>query len=98
MGTLNIGIYKEKPLSNDTDWRVMQVLDRACRRSGSHSVILPEHKLTDLGVDSMKMVEITFELEKAFAIELPESGLAQMVTVGDLLSVVASGAVAVPAL
>jgi acyl carrier protein len=54
-------------------------------------VILREHKLTDLGIDSMKMVEITFELEKEFDIELPETALVQMVTVSDLLSVVASG-------
>lgn len=43
----------------------------------------PESTFTDLGADSLDMVELIFEFEKEFFIVIPEKDANNFVTVGD---------------
>jgi len=78
----------------DVELTVLQLLQKTCTKSGCAITIARDQRLSDLGIDSMKMVEMTFELEKYFGIEMQETTLSQVVTVMDLISMVLS---AVPA-
>ncbi len=48
--------------------------------------IVPEAKLESLGIDSLKAINILFELEEEFDIEIPNELIADMVTVGDIVN------------
>lgn len=47
--------------------------------------IVTDAKLEDLGIDSLKAINILFELEEEFDIEIPNERIADMVTVGDIV-------------
>ena len=44
----------------------------------------------DLGIDSFSSIEIVYDLEDKFGIEIPESDLANVKTVGDIINYVIS--------
>ena len=50
--------------------------------------IVVEAKLESLGIDSLKAINILFELEEEFDIEIPNERIAEMITVGDILNCV----------
>jgi acyl carrier protein len=55
--------------------------------------LVPDARLEDLDIDSLRLIEIFFEVEDAFAITVPtgESELrARLVTVGDLAAYIDS--------
>jgi acyl carrier protein len=76
---------KEGILSDEIALKVLALLQDACEKTGFTATIEPEQRLAALGIDSVKMIEITFELEKAFGLELQEALLSQLVTVRDLV-------------
>lgn len=43
----------------------------------------PEAEFTDLGVDSLDMVELIIEFEKEFFITIPDDDIERIVSVGD---------------
>jgi acyl carrier protein len=43
-----------------------------------------ESVITDLGIDSLSMMQIVGEMETEFGIMIPDEDLVEMVTVGDL--------------
>ncbi len=45
-------------------------------------------RIADLGLDSLKLVEIVFELEAEFGIDADESMLIQVSTLGDLVELI----------
>ena len=47
--------------------------------------IVVNAKLEELGIDSLKAINILFELEEEFDIEIPNERIADMVTVGDIV-------------
>ena len=48
--------------------------------------IAPEARLAeDLGVDSLDRIQLVFELESEFGIEIPDQEIAQVQTVGDVV-------------
>jgi acyl carrier protein len=48
--------------------------------------ITPDARLVeDLGVDSLDRIELVFELESEFGIEIPDQEIAQVQTVGDVV-------------
>lgn len=50
----------------------------------SHEDIKPEAKFAeDLGADSLDLVELTVEFEKAFNIAIPDDDVEQLQTIGD---------------
>jgi acyl carrier protein len=50
--------------------------------------IVPEAQLNDVGVDSLTLAELIFDLEGKYGIDLPEN-TARPVTVGDLVALIA---------
>ena len=48
--------------------------------------IVPEAALESLGIDSLKAINILFELEEEFDIEIPNERIPEMTTVGDIVS------------
>jgi acyl carrier protein len=47
--------------------------------------IQPDARLDELGIDSLDRIELVFELESAFGIEIPDSVVTQVETVGDIV-------------
>ena len=50
--------------------------------------IVPDAELEALGIDSLKAINILFELEEEFDIEIPNELIAEMNTVGDIVDCV----------
>ena len=51
--------------------------------------ILPEARLTDLGLDSLDLIEVLFEVEEVFRIRVPQDGAAmKLATIGELLETI----------
>lgn len=50
--------------------------------------IVVNKKLENLGIDSLKAINILFELEEQFDIEIPNERISDMDTVGDIVSCV----------
>jgi acyl carrier protein len=48
----------------------------------------PEMQIHTLSIDSLKMIQIVFEIEVHFGIELPEHALFQVETLRDLINLV----------
>lgn len=45
-----------------------------------------EKGLQDLGLDSLDMYEMIYEIETEFGVKIPDTEVANLVTVGDLVS------------
>ena len=63
---------------------VLKVLKKVSR--AKESAIDPETALSDLGVDSLGRVELLFELERLFDLEISDDHARAMRTVGDVLA------------
>lgn len=65
------------PLSNITD---------AIANATQHDKesIPPDARLDSLGIDSLKAINIVYELEEEFDIEVPNEAIAELVTVNDI--------------
>lgn len=48
--------------------------------------LTPSTKLTDLGVDSIELMEFIINLEDDFAVEIPDEAIDQMTQVSDLIA------------
>ncbi len=46
--------------------------------------ITPDARLDSLGIDSLKAINIVYELEEEFDIEVPNEAIAKLVTVNDI--------------
>lgn len=67
---------------------VLSVINDCTGHLRDCAVAARETVITDLQIDSLRMVQIVFELETSLAIELPEHALFQLETVGDLIDLV----------
>ncbi|WP_430789535.1 acyl carrier protein [Actinoplanes sp. G11-F43] len=54
--------------------------------------IVPEHRIQDLGIDSLTFVDILLKIEKDFAVEFSDDELAAVESVQDILDLVAQKA------
>lgn len=69
----------------DTGARVARVLRDSVGVEAER--IRPDARLIeDLGVDSLDRIELVFELESEFGIEIPDDAVAQVQTVQDVVS------------
>jgi acyl carrier protein len=50
-----------------------------------------------LGIDSLDRIELLFELEERFGIEIPDEVLSSICTIGDLLAYLHSRGIELPA-
>ena len=48
--------------------------------------LTPEAELSTLGVDSLALIELMFQVEDRFGISLPDDKVPDMVTVGDVVT------------
>ena len=48
--------------------------------------VKPEKGLADLGLDSLDMYEMIYEIETEFGVKIPDTEVANLTTVGDLIS------------
>jgi len=75
----------------DVRERVMELLGSAVQESDSELIAIDSQTpLAELGLDSLKLVEIVYELEREFAIETDEELLAQLESVDDVVVMVES--------
>lgn len=65
---------------------VFQVLvDAIARKTGADPASLgPRARLVDLGLDSIKVMELVVELEQAFDLAVDQEELAELATLGDV--------------
>ena len=77
----------ELPLRRDegTGDRVARILQDSVGVEAER--IRPDARLVeDLGIDSLDRIELVFELEAAFGVEIPDQEVAQVQTVGEIVS------------
>ncbi len=48
--------------------------------------VQPAKALTDLGLDSLDMYEMIYEIETEFGVKIPDSEIASLTTVGELIA------------
>jgi acyl carrier protein len=65
--------------------KVFEMVKAVCVAAGSDVEIDSETRLGDLSVDSLKLVEVIFELEMIFVVEADEELLSQLETVEDIV-------------
>ena len=67
-----------------TEARVARVLQESVGVDPAR--IAPDARLVeDLGIDSLDRIQLVFELESEFGIEIPDREIAQVQTVGDVV-------------
>jgi len=73
-------------MSNDKDLLGMfkTVAERVDKRSFDQ--VTRESVITDLGIDSLSMMQIVGEMETELDLQIPDEDLVEIVTVGDLCS------------
>jgi acyl carrier protein len=73
--------------SNETDVRVHAIVGKLCPHGDRH--ISPTDRIVDdLGYHSVKVVELTIELESEFDVMLCDETVAGLETVGDLVALI----------
>tara|TARA_R100001039_G_scaffold39040_2_gene43321 strand:+ start:1333 stop:1632 length:300 start_codon:yes stop_codon:yes gene_type:complete len=75
--------------SHDQVWR--QVSQEIARAQGyaAAEALQPEHTpLSALGLDSLKLIEIVYELETFYQLDVDEERLAELNRVGDLIDLI----------
>lgn len=74
-----------KPQEETTEATVARILRDSVGVEAAR--INPDARLVeDLNVDSLDRIELVFELESAFGIEIPDQEIAKVETVGDVVS------------
>jgi acyl carrier protein len=65
--------------------QVFQALQQATQQYGQIiSIDDADIKLVDLGLDSLKLIEVVFDLEQQFNVQADESAMASLHSVGDV--------------
>lgn len=79
-------------VSHDQVWRrVSQEIHRAQGCIGEVTLQPVQRPLAELALDSLKLVEIVYELETFYQLDVDEEGLAELYRVGDLIELFVSG-------
>jgi len=66
-------------------------------RSLTREQLIPEAELTTLGIDSLALIELMFQVEDQFGIVLPDDKVPVLKTLGDVVTYVDQLLMAVPA-
>lgn len=77
-------------LHDDVWRRVSQEIARAQGKEGSLLLPAAQTPLTELGLDSLKLVEIVYELETFYQLDVDEERLAEVEKVSDLIGLFVS--------
>jgi len=73
-------------MSEELKSAVLMGLREACAAQQEPLAILPETMLGTLGVSSLQLIELVFELEVRFRLQVDEELLVQLQTVADLIA------------
>ncbi|MES3008579.1 MAG: acyl carrier protein [Pseudomonadota bacterium] len=65
--------------------QVQRILREGCERRGMIVDPQPDTALAALGLDSLQLVEMVFELESYYAVQVDEELLAQLQSVADVI-------------
>ncbi len=69
---------------------VFESIRKTCTQEMPSLTLTRESKLADLGIDSMKMIEIAYLLEKRFGIEVKQEILLQLTDINSVIEMVRS--------
>ena len=72
----------------DVESKVLELFRRACAEEGIETSISPDRKLAELAIDSMRLVEIVYEIEKFYGVEIREDLLGNIDSAKELIEVV----------
>ena len=82
LGVLDATEMKQRVLDN------VYALINASPGAGQTIELSPWSSIADLGLDSLRLLEIVFELEKQFGVEVDEAALAEVHSIDDLAELV----------
>src|SRR5215467_8537303 len=77
------------PVESEIATQIRTALAKRLKRDVSQ-VRLEDNLRDDLGLDSLSMLEMVFEVEEAFNLEIPDDDLSKVTTVGDVVTYVES--------
>jgi acyl carrier protein len=77
------------PVESEIATQIRTALAKRLKRDVS-KVRLEDNLRDDLGLDSLSMLEMVFEVEEAFNLEIPDDDLSKVTTVGDVVTYVES--------
>lgn len=80
----------------DEEHYLLQLVQQCCHPDAAQVVAL-DTPISELRIDSLKMIQIVFELETRFDIEMEEHRLFQVESLADLLTLVQEARPAQPA-
>ncbi|MDE1178106.1 MAG: acyl carrier protein [Edaphobacter sp.] len=69
---------------DDVALRTVEMIAKA--KNIPTDTITPESTFEQLGIDSLDKINISFEVEEAFNIEIPDEALGSLKTVGDVIN------------
>ncbi len=61
-------------MSEQTQQTVLEILSKYIGEETDENLLTPDANLEELGIDSMDVVEIIFDLEETFDIDVPNPG------------------------
>jgi acyl carrier protein len=79
--------------NDDVEKVVIEVLTIVAGSYADINQLTKSTRLAELNLDSLKLVEVVYELESRLNVEADESRLAQMSSVGDLIAVFYRGVI-----
>jgi acyl carrier protein len=71
-------------MSDSIATSVLRHLQEACTAADSAIALDPDTPLASLDIHSLRLIELVYELEVRFAVQVDEERLARLQTVGDL--------------
>jgi acyl carrier protein len=79
----------------ETQKVILEILSKYIDEEAFADQVIPDAKLEELGIDSMAVIEIIFDIEEAFDVDMPGFGEvdgsdASLGTVSDLVNIVDS--------
>lgn len=69
---------------NDVAARIIELIAKS--KSLSPSAITPATTFDELNIDSLDKINLSFEVEEVFAVEIPDSAINSLRTVGDVIA------------
>jgi acyl carrier protein len=77
-------------MDRNIEYEIIESIRETCAAEMPNISLTRESKLADLGIDSMKIIEIAYRLEKRFGIEVQETMLLQLRDINSVIAMVRS--------
>ncbi|MDO9319424.1 MAG: acyl carrier protein [Gammaproteobacteria bacterium] len=75
----------QKSVEEAVQRRVLEVFKDVCGQRGQTVDPLPDTTIGALGLESLQLVEVVFELESCYQVQVDEEQLAQLESVADVI-------------